>query len=864
MNMGSPVSPSSAFTLKTLPALAVVVLVFATAMAMATVAVHWVKMGLRGTLGEQQFVALSRTAHGIDRQIVSLQGKLKSIAADVPIGKSRAAIQKFISRQSGLQAHFDHIQIFTAKEELIAALTRTATPSGRLLEQRRIIQNTVSSAKDGIAIVSADQGNSRSSMFYSIPILNPVGQVELILTASADLSRFDLATQLHHLKTGRTGYAYMSAEDGTILAHSDPERVLKMVSYGGHAAPAMLRTALEAEGTVHAAGANGLSHLVSTKKLRSGNWSLTAVMPEGEVFGAIVQLEAFFPAVAALLALLAGMLAWYLIHARIASLQSLPGGRENRYPAGQQQSSPGSFSLSSIATLIQSAVMRWRKIVSQKRDELGPGSHRGFLQILVSHLPVPVLATSWRAESRLQMMDWDKIVSKSRGHAAPPILEKVGHEVFAAGIGESLPEQQALARELQIKQAQFAAVSHASPFGLFYADAAGNFTFVNNSLEEMCGRPLKKLLGRRWRHCVLAEDRCRLWLEIGDYASGNPDPYTSLCRLLRRDGSVLWISIKVVRVMVGAKVNGYVGSVEDITARRTSELALLKSEQSLRLITDNIPALVAYVTPDERVAFANRRYEEAYGILHEELFGMHTWEVLGPDVYAKSERYIKEALAGKPAHFEREVHLGDTERHERVSYIPDVDAQGKVAGYFGLVEDITALKQVEAQLRKLVRFDALTGLANRTQLEEKMIDAIRYSRRYETLMAVMFLDIDHFKLINDTLGHQGGDEVLHEFAQRLLACVRETDTVARLAGDEFVIVLEGLSAAEEALAVARKIVDAMAREFTVCGVARRVTTSIGIAVRNTDEEDAQLLLRRADDALYQAKSAGRNTFEMMR
>jgi diguanylate cyclase (GGDEF)-like protein len=129
-------------------------------------------------------------------------------------------------------------------------------------------------------------------------------------------------------------------------------------------------------------------------------------------------------------------------------------------------------------------------------------------------------------------------------------------------------------------------------------------------------------------------------------------------------------------------------------------------------------------------------------------------------------------------------------------------------------------------------------------------------------MAVIFLDIDHFKMINDQLGHRGGDDVLAEFAKRLKHCVRETDTVARLAGDEFVIVLEGLHAADEPKLVAEKIIDAMEREFVTSGTSRKVTTSIGIALRRGTETDPAALLHRADEALYRAKAAGRNTFRV--
>jgi diguanylate cyclase (GGDEF)-like protein/PAS domain S-box-containing protein len=447
-------------------------------------------------------------------------------------------------------------------------------------------------------------------------------------------------------------------------------------------------------------------------------------------------------------------------------------------------------------------------------------------------------------------------------------LRRMTPEIMAQSTEEgaaifALTENRLQALAAAQKQAQLDAINEVSPLGLLCFDAEGNCNYANQAFERISGMTVAQAAGKGWRRCVHPDDRYALWRELPNHAVIGKKSYSSVCRLRRKDGRIVWVSVKVTTTRLEGRISGYVASVEDVTAHRAGEMALLKSEQRLRLITDNIPALIAYVTPDERVAFANRRYEEAYGILHEEVCGMRTWEVLGPEVYAVTKPYIQEVLSGKAVHFERQVMRGKTIRYERVNYVPDVDAEGRVIGYFGMVDDITALKQVEAELRKLVRYDSLTGLGNRAHFEEKLNDAIRHSRRNATLMAVMFLDIDHFKTINDTLGHQGGDDVLREFAKRLQHCVRETDTVARLAGDEFVIILEGLTSVDEAPAVANKIVGAMSEEFEVAGALRRVTTSIGVTVRTGDEENAMALLKRADKALYRAKSAGRNTFAVL-
>ncbi|MEP6502830.1 MAG: GGDEF domain-containing protein, partial [Betaproteobacteria bacterium] len=200
-------------------------------------------------------------------------------------------------------------------------------------------------------------------------------------------------------------------------------------------------------------------------------------------------------------------------------------------------------------------------------------------------------------------------------------------------------------------------------------------------------------------------------------------------------------------------------------------------------------------------------------------------------------------------------------------YIPDIEPDGRVAGLYGLATDVSALKNVEKQLSLLVRLDVLTGLANRYQFNETMPLALSRARRAQSGLAVMYLDIDRFKSINDTMGHAAGDEVLKAFAKRLQQSVRSTDTVARLGGDEFVIVLEGLHSEDEAHVVARKIIASVAVPLQVEGRSLVITTSIGIALRArvtaVDPPSVDALIARADEALYAAKNAGRNTYRVL-
>ena len=179
-----------------------------------------------------------------------------------------------------------------------------------------------------------------------------------------------------------------------------------------------------------------------------------------------------------------------------------------------------------------------------------------------------------------------------------------------------------------------------------------------------------------------------------------------------------------------------------------------------------------------------------------------------------------------------------------------------------LQQAMAQLAASEQRLDRLSRVDALTACPNRRLFEERLPEAMARSQRSRLPMALLFIDVDKFKRINDELGHAAGDTVLTEVARRLLACVRSTDTVARLGGDEFVLILEGLHAADEPGLVAGKIVTDMARPFEINSMRLIVAVSIGVALYQGDDRTGEQLLAQADDALYAAKAGGRGQFQV--
>jgi diguanylate cyclase (GGDEF)-like protein/PAS domain S-box-containing protein len=301
---------------------------------------------------------------------------------------------------------------------------------------------------------------------------------------------------------------------------------------------------------------------------------------------------------------------------------------------------------------------------------------------------------------------------------------------------------------------------------------------------------------------------------------------------------------------------GAVVAMKDVTELDASRARLAESGEWLRTIADNVPALIAYVDTGLRYRFANERYREWFGVKTADMIGKTVQEAMGEGFYAPRREALERCLAGHASHLEIEERRRGRTRVVSSTYLPHV-RDGIVQGIYVLSTDATSARQYERQLHALAHSDHLTGLPNRRSYEERFAQAVARARRGATPLALAYLDVDHFKQINDSLGHAVGDAVLREFARRLGATVRASDTVARLAGDEFVIVLEQVGSPLECERIAAKLLDAIRAPFTVDGHALAVTSSIGIAWSARPEQGA--MAHAADDGLYRSKHAGRDT-----
>jgi diguanylate cyclase (GGDEF)-like protein/PAS domain S-box-containing protein len=699
-----------------------------------------------------------------------------------------------------------------------------------------------------------------------------------------------------------------------------------------------------------------------------------------------------------------------------------------------------------ITALADGVAISARDITQRKRDEGELRSNRAFLQSLVDHLPVIVYSKSLQGTSRGRFVLWNKAAERITGYSAAEVIGKTDREIFAhrvalayeqhdrdildrrsaidvptqllrrpdrevrilhtrslplfdeddkithvLGISEDVTEQRARQRELARNQAELNAVNDASPLGLLRTDRLGHCLYANKAFEAISDLSLAQARGYGWLQAIHPEDVERVTGHWADDAARRDDQ--GEYRFVHRDGKLVWISIRSAPIMVGGRTTGYVGSAEDVTAQRAARDALEFSEQRLRLITDSLPALVAYIDRDERYSYCNQYYQQSLQLDPAALIGKKVREVFGYRWHQLLAVNMTAALRGVRQSFEIDADTPRGWRHFQYEYIPDVRADGDVPGFYSMVTDITQRKAMEQdllarkeqlrvtlnsiadavittdmqgvvsyinavaetmigwsqqdavgkplaelfhlvhpqtgqplptpvalaisggvaagmsgsallvtrddrrvpveestapirdangvmlgvvlvfhdvsaahvmaeQMTHLAAHDALTGLLNRREFEHRLEQAVQSAQLEQRVHSVLYLDLDQFKIVNDTCGHVAGDELLRQLAVLLLDRLRSNDTLARLGGDEFGVLLEGC-ALEPAMRVAESLRQVVSDfHFVWEDKVFPIGVSIGLVNFGNNGATTADILRMADSACYVAKDKGRNRIHM--
>jgi diguanylate cyclase (GGDEF)-like protein/PAS domain S-box-containing protein len=399
--------------------------------------------------------------------------------------------------------------------------------------------------------------------------------------------------------------------------------------------------------------------------------------------------------------------------------------------------------------------------------------------------------------------------------------------------------------------------------GIYQSTPEGRYLSVNPAMARIFGysspeEMIKTIRNTGLQTYVNPDDRIRFkkLLESGEIVGGFET------QRYRKDKDKFWVSINNRAVFdESGKVLYYEGIVEDITARKKAEEALRESEIKFRSLFEESRDAIYITTKDGRFIDANQSFLDLFGETREGLM-----ERNAKDAYTSIEdkerlkKMIKEQ--GAVRNYEIKLQKEDGAKIDcLLTVAPKRNDRGDIIEYQGIVRDITERKRIEDLIKHLAYHDSLTGLPNRMLFNDRLNMAIINAQRNKQKLAVMMLDLDKFKDVNDTLGHNTGDMLLKAVANCLTVVLRKGDTTARLGGDEFLLLLTDIVKTENAGGVAQKILEAFQKPFAFDGQEVYITTSIGIAIYPEDGEDIDTLVKHADIAMYSAKKGGRNAYQ---
>lgn len=331
----------------------------------------------------------------------------------------------------------------------------------------------------------------------------------------------------------------------------------------------------------------------------------------------------------------------------------------------------------------------------------------------------------------------------------------------------------------------------------------------------------------------------------------------------RGDGEEFPVEVMIDPVGSGDELT-YTAFIRDISERKRALLELEQREQRFRALVEKSWSGVALLDSKLTFTFAGASTQRLLGYSEQDMLG----STFLSHVHPRDKQAAREALATVTTAPSRQASAELRFQHNNGTWVwleafaQNLLHEPSVGAIVVNYRDITQRKATEKQLEYQAYYDALTGLPNRLLFRDRVVNAIAQARRHRRGIAVMYLDLDHFKLVNDGLGHSVGDGLLSEVAARLQGSIRASDTISRLGGDEFTILLNDTNSTEGVFAVARKVLQSLARPFHVQGHELFVTASIGISVFPTDGEDVETLLKSADSAMYRAKELGRNQTQL--
>lgn len=832
-----------------------------------------------GVLQQQQDALASTVADDLADKVDTLVTVLEQTAmrVDERTLADRREAQDFVSHRSLAHAMFDGVALIGLDGEVLA--NHPPLPEGMRVNigDRDYFQRARDSGRWSIS----DPLQARSTVGPTVVMVTPVrsaaGRTVGFVGGGFQLQRPNMLGLLSRQQVGRTGH-FEVATRGRVpvfVVHPDAAKLLTVVP-----APPSEAEAARPSGDV-----------VTRKNLRNVDWELRVVLPAAEVQAPLRAAEARLVRDLALMGGATALLVWLAMHLLLKPLTTLHDSirrlrqspqaelhldtaandergelarefealirelhaRQAELAVVTERSPLGFFRADGdgLLTYVNDAYLQMHGL---SRDE----APRGWLQLVraeardaawagwLASVRQAVPFTSTRRIRRADGAERQLIV-----RCAPVVTDGtlVAHVGTVADITDRANQEKALRLLTTI-------FDNTSDY-VVQTDLRGYITYMNPAARRLggiaadtplAGRRFSEFLTPASNHTFVEEAlptvrRGAVW--VGE---------TAVCDALGREVPVSHMVIA--HRDKGGRVELFSAVMRDLSSEASARRAAQLQAATLHGVAEAIPAVVAVVGSDRRYRYVNGSFERWLGRSRDAVLGRTIEEVLDPATYDVVRPWAERALAGEAVAFERAVDTPAGREHLALSYIPLRSSEGaRSEGFVGIAHNITAHREEEARLQRLAERDPLTGLLNRSGFELYLSSHLREGSG--PTLALLYIDLDHFKPVNDAHGHATGDEVLRLFAERLQRQVRPTDAVARLGGDEFAVVLTGLPSAAPASVVADKIIAAARVPFAVGGQEIVIGASVGVTYGALPGDRIEDIVSRADRLLYAAKRSGR-------
>ncbi|MEI7843350.1 MAG: diguanylate cyclase [Gallionellaceae bacterium] len=854
---------------------------------------HILRKDMQRQLGEQQMAIASLEAEHISFELNDRIRGMQNIAERITPALMRypKELQNFLEARPFFTQLFNAGGYVTGNDGVALASIPLGIPRiGVNYMNREYVATAIKQGKITISDPSYGIVLKVPVIGIAVPIFNDSKQIMGALVGIIDLSKpniLDAVTQNPYGETG--GYLLVSKHARRIVTATDKDRIMEASPALG-VNPLIDRFLQGEEGTFILRTPRGKEVLQSVKSIPVADWYLAVQIPTEEAFAPIVKTQRYILWGMLLLMVVAGSLIWWWLRLQLSPL------------------------LSTAKTLAQ-MTDALKPLPVTSRDEVGQlaasfnslldtlGKRELYLQAIIENEPECIKIID--AQGRLKFMNpaglamieaesINQVSGKFIGSFIAPecrlnfdslhkrvlagetvqmefevIGLKGGHrwlETHAVPLKENgqtmhlaVTRDVSQRKQFEEKLLTLSTAIEQSPISVLIADAQSNIEYVNPRFSEVTGYFPEELIGQNTRILQSGETPKEIYKELWS-ALRNGNIWHGELLNKRKDSQPYWEEVHIAPVKNNDGVlTHYVAARIDVSQRKKIEADLSESESRFRFMLETSPIAIRITQlSSNQVLFANQRYAELIKTPPEQVIGTNPQSYyVNPQDYAD----VLEQLAHGARVTNKLIELQVSNQHSKTTWTlasyMRLDFQGEPA-VLGWFYDISDRKAMEEQVQHLAHFDALTDLPNRTLFTDRLHQALAVAKRDKTHLALMFIDLDKFKPVNDTLGHDVGDQLLKGVALRIKTCLRESDTVARIGGDEFVVLLSVIESASDAIGVAEKIRRSLNIPFGIDGHEVCISSSTGVAIYPDHGNDEKELVKNADTAMYFAKKDGRN------